>query len=118
MRKFLITLCAFMLMGAVPFGIISCAASPEVVSVGPLEPSTPCPATSCASGQCHSFDDVPDPDGIHEMVCPEAGCESLECHAWDTLVGRYHQASDASLNVWVVVPVGLALGLILLVKRI
>ncbi len=51
------------------------------------------------------------------MVCPEAGCASLECHAWDTLTGRYHQASDASLNLWILAPVVFVVGLVLLVKK-
>lgn len=44
-------------------------------------------------------------DGIHEMNCPEASCSSVECHAWDTLTSRYHQASDASLNLWILAPI-------------
>ena len=61
---------------------------------------------------------MPGPDGAHEMRCPEASCASVECHAWDSLVGRYHQASDASLNVWVLMPVALAVGLVLVVKAL
>ena len=60
---------------------------------------------------------MPEPDGVHEMVCPEAGCASVECHGWDSLIGRYHQASDMSLNVWILMPVALVLGLWLLVRR-
>ena len=51
------------------------------------------------------------------MMCPEAGCTSVECHGWDSLIGRYHQASDMSLNVWILMPVALVLGLWLLVRR-
>ena len=80
-------------------------------SIQPITAESACPATGCASGQCHGFADVPEPDGIHEMVCPEAGCASVECHAWDSLTGRYHQASDMSLNVWILMPVTLVLGL-------
>ena len=80
-------------------------------SIQPITAESACPATGCASGQCHGFADVPGPDGIHEMVCPEAGCASVECHAWDSLTGRYHQASDMSLNVWILMPVALVLGL-------
>ena len=42
----------------------------------------------------------------------------MECHAWDSLVGRYRQASDASLNVWILMPVALVVGLVLLVKAL
>lgn len=51
------------------------------------------------------------------MTCPEAGCASAECHGWDSLIGRYYQASDMSLNVWILMPVALVLGLWLLVRR-
>lgn len=78
----------------------------------------PCPAVGCASGSCHGFDDVPEPDGVHEMTCPEASCASTECHAWDTLATRYYQASDASLNLWVLAPVALVVGLVLIVRKV
>ena len=60
---------------------------------------------------------MPEPDGVHEMTCPEAGCTSAECHGWDSLIGRYHQASDASLNMWIIMPTVLVLALWLLVRR-
>lgn len=80
-------------------------------SIRPLTVESVCPAVGCASGECHGFANVPEPDGVHEMVCPEVGCASVECHALDTLTGRYHQASDMSLNVWILMPVALVLGL-------
>ena len=83
----------------------------------PIAADSPCPAAGCASGECHGFGAVPEPDGVHEMVCPEAGCASVECHAWESLTGRYHQASDASLNMWILMPTVLVLGLWLLVRR-
>lgn len=85
--------------------------------IRPIAADAACPAVGCASGACHGFDAVPEPDGVHELVCPEAGCASAECHAWDSLVGRYHQASDMSLNMWILMPTVLALGLWLLVRR-
>ena len=84
----------------------------------PIEADSPCPAVGCASGSCHGFDDVPEPDGVHEMTCPEASCASTECHAWDTLATRYYQASDASLNLWVLAPVALVVGLVLIVRKV
>ena len=86
-------------------------------AVLPIAADSPCPAVGCASGACHGFGAVPEPDGIHEMTCPEAGCASVECHAWESLTGRYHQASDASLNMWILMPTVLVLGLWLLVRR-
>ena len=79
---------------------------------------SPCPAAGCASGECHGFGAVPEPDGVHEMVCPEAGCAyTVECHAWDSLAGRYRQASDASLNLWILMPTVPVLGLWLMARR-
>ena len=86
-------------------------------AIQPIAADSPCPAAGCASGVCHGFEAVPEPDGVHEMMCPEAGCTSVECHGWDSLIGRYHQASDMSLNVWILMPVALVLGLWLLVRR-
>lgn len=86
-------------------------------AIQPIAADSPCPAAGCTSEVCHGFDAVPEPDGVHEMTCPEAGCASVECHGWDSLIGRYHQASDMSLNVWILMPVALVLGLWLLVRR-
>ena len=47
-----------------------------------------------------------------------SGCASVECHAWDTLATRYYQASDASLNLWVLAPVALVVGLVLIVRKV
>ena len=67
-------------------------------AIRPIAADSLCPAAGCASGLCH-------------------GCTSVECHGWDSLIGRYHQASDMSLNVWILMPVALVLGLWLLVRR-
>lgn len=98
-----------------------------VVGAGSLvEPSTgvhaltaesPCPVTQCASGECHGFDDVPLPDGVHEMSCPETSCASIECHTWDALVDGYRQASGASLTLWLVVPIAVVVVLVAVAKR-
>ncbi|MCI8468010.1 MAG: hypothetical protein HFJ75_00630 [Eggerthellaceae bacterium] len=117
-KKLLITFAALALVGACVLGA-GALAQPGVAPLPvPIEESSPCPATGCASGTCHGFDDVPEPDGIHEMTCPEAGCASVECHAWDTLRGRYHQASDASLNLWILMPVALVIALALVVRKV
>ena len=117
MRKTLITLAAFLLVGACVFGA-GVLADSSVELPQAIAADSPCPATSCASGSCHGFDDVPGPDGATEMACPEASCASVECHAWDTLVTRYYQPSDMSLNLWILAPVALVVGLILLVKKL
>lgn len=116
MKKLAVTLAAFLLAAACVFGTAS-ALDDDVALPQEITPESPCPVVGCASGQCHGFDNVPQPDGVHEMTCPEAGCASLECHAWDTLSGRYHQVSDASLNLWILAPVVLVVGLVILVKK-
>lgn len=115
-RKMLIVVFSFLLVG----GLIAVAGSSvdDSSRVQRIEADSACPAAGCASGSCHGFDNVPVPDGETEMTCPEAGCASAECHAWDSLVGRYHQASDASLNLWILAPVALVLGLVFLVRKL
>ena len=115
-KKLLVTLVAFLLAGACV--LAAGAAAEPATGVRPIEADSPCPAVGCASGECHGLDDVPAPDGIHEMNCPEASCSSVECHAWDTLATRYRQASDASLNLWVLAPVVLVVALVLLVRKL
>ncbi|WP_449314920.1 hypothetical protein [Rubneribacter sp.] len=115
-RRILITLGVFVLAGVLTYG--AGALVEPATGISPIETDTPCPAAGCASGECHGFDNVPEPDGVHEMLCPEASCASAECHAWDSLVGRYRQASDASLNVWILAPVALVVGLVLIVRKV
>ena len=115
-RKVLMTLAAFVLACAAVYGAGSLAA--PAPGVARSAPGSPCPVAGCASGACHGFDDVPEPDGVHEMTCPEASCASTECHAWNSLTTRYHQASDASLNLWVRAPVALVVGLVLIVRKV
>ena len=115
MRKTVIDLAALAAV-VVLVALAGRAAAPES-GVHPIGADSPCPAAGCASGSCHGFANVPEPDGVHEMACPEASCASAECHAWDALVGRYHQASDASLNLWILAPTALVLVLWLLVRK-
>ena len=119
-KRLIATLAVFALVCACVLGAGAVAQGESVTHVLPqvITEESACPATGCASGTCHGFDDVPEPDGVHEMVCPEASCASVECHAWDTLLGRYHQASDASLNVWILMPVALVVGLILIMRKV
>lgn len=115
-RKLLMVTATFLLVGVCVLGA-GFAVEPAT-GVQAIAVDSPCPAVGCASGECHGFDDVPEPDGVHEMTCPEATCASVECHAWDSLVTRYHQASDASLNLWVLAPVALVVGLVLIVRKL
>ena len=117
LKKILIWLVVFLGVGGLVFGagflIDERVELPQAIAA-----DSPCPVVGCASGSCHGFDDVPDPDGVHELTCPEVSCSSLDCHAWDTLNSRYHRASDASLNLWVLAPVLLVLGLVVLVRKL
>lgn len=83
-----------------------------------IESASECPVVQgCATGQCHGLDDVPEPDGIHEMKCPEDGCASTECHAWDALSDGYRRASGMSLMVWILIPSIFACIAILMVRK-
>lgn len=93
-------------------------ASDQVGAPQPIAADSPCPATACADGRCHGYDNVPEPDGVTLMECPEAACASEECHGWDVLVDRYHKASDASLNLWILLPVVLVVGLVIIMKQV
>ena len=110
-------LAALVLLAALAVTIAAGSALAPGSAIRPIAADSPCPAAGCASGACHGFEAVPEPDGVHEMTCPEAGCTSAECHGWDSLIGRYHQASDASLNMWIIMPTVLVLALWLLVRR-
>ena len=114
LRKLLITIAALAVIGVVVVGAGSLLE--PATGVHALTAESPCPTTACASGECHGFDNVPLPDGVYEMACPEASCASTECHAWDTLVGGYRQASDASLTLWLVVPVVVVVALVAVAK--
>ena len=115
-KRLIAAIAAFLIVCACVFGV-GLLASPDVGAPQQITAESACPAVGCASGECHGFDNVPEPDGVHEMTCPEASCSSVECHAWDTLMGRYRQASDASLNLWIIAPVVLVVGLVFIVKK-
>lgn len=114
LKKIAIVLVVFLasaaLVATVGFG------SEPKSSVVPLAAEPACPATGCASTECHDYANVPYPDGIHAMNCPKASCSSTDCHAWDTLISGYRQASDASLNLWVLAPVALCVVLVAVVR--
>lgn len=115
LKRSAITLLAFLLTAGAVLAI-GLVFEPST-SVRHIEASSPCPAVGCTSGSCHGLDDVPEPDNSTEMKCPETSCVSVECHAWDALSTRYHQASDASLNLWILAPVVLVAGLVLIVRK-
>ena len=117
LKKTVLTVVVLLLL-AVPVFAVGAIADPSVSLPERVKAESACPATRCASGECHGFDNVPQPDGVHEMICPEASCSSTDCHAWDSLMDRYHQASDASLNIWIVMPVVLVIALVLVMRKV
>lgn len=116
-KKILLSVAFFGIVGVCVFasGVLS---DSQVGVPQQIESDSECPATRCANGNCHGFENIPEPDSITEMDCPEVSCSSAECHAWDTLVTRYYQPSDASLNLWILAPIVLIIGLVLLVKKV
>ena len=62
MRKIIATVVVFLLAGACVVGAVALV-QPDVLSVRPIAADSPCPVVGCASGECHGFDDVPEPDG-------------------------------------------------------
>ena len=112
-------LSAAAIAGAVVIGAmeVGFALAPDS-GLHPLTADAAGPVEGCTNGACHGYDAVPEPDGRSEMRCPEAGCASVECHGWETLAGRYHQASDMSLNLWILMPVALVLGLWVVSRRL
>ena len=119
MKKMLIMLLVFLVAGGLVFWACSIAGANRNVGLPqPITEQSACPVVNCASGNCHGYENVPEPDGVHTMSCPEKSCDSVECHAWDTLENRYGKASDFSLNLWVLAPVALVLALVLIVKKV
>ncbi|HIR02096.1 MAG TPA: hypothetical protein IAA69_07550 [Candidatus Aveggerthella stercoripullorum] len=116
-KKIVIVVAAFALVFATVFGV-GMAVGKDVGLPQAITAESACPPTGCASGECHGFENIPEPDGVHEMDCPEASCSSVECHAWDSLRTGYRQASDASLNLWILAPVVLVVGLVLIVRKV
>lgn len=112
-------LLAAAIAGAVVVGAVGVgfAVAPDS-GLHPLTADAACPVAGCTNGACHGYDAVPEPDGRSEMRCPEAGCTSVECHGWETLARRYHQASDMSLNLWILMPIVLVLGLWVVSRRL
>ncbi len=117
MKKIIATVTVFLLAGACVIGAVGLV-RPDALSVRPITAESPCPVVGCASGTCHGFDDVPEPDGVHEMTCPESFLRIGGVPWLGTLGSRYHQASDASLNLWILMPVALVVALVGIVRKV
>jgi hypothetical protein len=122
-HKTVITTLVFAFVGILAYaaswlGAPASVAAPQIISA-----ATPCPVAGCTQpdGKCHvlaSDPDAPTPDGSFEMACPRiSGCSSAECHAWERIASGHSKPSDISLNLWIIAPVALILGLVAMVRR-
>jgi hypothetical protein len=121
MKKAVLTVVAFVLMGAAVFGTAALAVPGEVSVPQRITGETPCPVAGCTQpdGACHAGALSPVPDGSFVMECPKArGCSSTECHAADRLTSHYNAPSDFSMNLWILAPVVLVVALVLIVKKV
>jgi hypothetical protein len=121
-RRFLIGLLPFAVVGVLVFAA-AWLASPSVALPQAIAPTTPCPVAGCTQpdGACHAAALAPQPDGSFEMSCPRVeGCADVDCHAWDRIStsAQRSRPSDASLNLWILAPVLLVVGLVLLVRKL
>jgi hypothetical protein len=121
-RKLLIVLFAFVVVGTLVFAAGGLASPATGLPVA-VTPATPCPVAGCTQvdGGCHAAGPAPVPDGSFEMVCPHViGCSDAGCHAWDRIesASLRSRPSDASLNLWIIVPVVLVVGLVALVRKL
>jgi hypothetical protein len=97
------------------------AGQPSVAAPQRITAQTACPVAGCTQpdGSCHAAAAPPSPDGSFEMVCPRiTGCSDIECHAWNRIDSTSSKPNDVSLNLWIIVPVVLAVGLVLLVRKL
>jgi hypothetical protein len=120
LKKLLIVIAPFLVFGLVTFGAAALA-SPDAVAVPEaITSTTPCPVVGCAQtdGACHAAKPAPVPDGSFEMSCPRVkGCSDIQCHAWDRIEATRYKPSDVSLNLWILAPVLLTIGLVLIVRK-
>lgn len=108
MKKIVITVIAFVMVSMAVFIATTIAGRSVGATISlprPIEADSPCPATECANGSCHGYDNTPQPDGVSNMTCPASGCSSPQCHGWNALVNGWGRASDASLSLWILFPV-------------
>ena len=117
-RKTALTTALFLTLSLIVFSAIFLIRD-DVSAPLLITEEAPCPAVGCVSGECHGYEEIPEPDGVSEMHCPEVTCADTECHAWSQLIeGDYNKASDASLNLWVLAPVILTVSLVLIVRKV
>ena len=120
LKKTVITLLVFVLFGAVVFGVGALGRPGSAVFPEVIGPDSLCPVVGCAQTDgCHAASPPPEIDGTFEMLCPKIeGCAAIDCHASERLVSHYNKPSDSSMNLWILAPVVLVVGLVALVKKI
>ncbi|MDR1184304.1 MAG: hypothetical protein LBK67_05860 [Coriobacteriales bacterium] len=120
LRKLLLALLAFGLVGALTFLVGWAVGQPTTALPERITAATVCPVAGCAQADsCHAATPAPVPDGSFEMLCPRTeGCADVECHAWDRIETTRGRPSDASLNLWILAPVVLVVGLVLLIRKL
>jgi len=119
-KKTVITIVVFVLIGVLVYGVAALAAPDSVALPETITESTPCPVANCSQpdGGCHAAAEAPVPDGSFTMTCPKVTtCSDSSCHAWERLSTHYLRPSDFSMNLWILVPVVLAVGLVLLIRK-
>jgi hypothetical protein len=120
LRRLLLALFTFGLVGALTFLVGWAVGQPTVVLPERITVTTVCPVAGCAQADgCHAAMPAPVPDGSFEMLCPRTeGCTDVECHAWDHIKASRSRPSDASLNLWILAPMVLVVGLVLLIRKL
>jgi hypothetical protein len=93
----------------------SAVALPQTITAETL-----CPVAGCAQtdGACHAAAPAPEPDGNFAMLCPvREGCADTQCHAWERIDSMRTKPLDASMNLWILMPVIFTVTLVVVVMR-
>jgi hypothetical protein len=118
-KKLLITLAAFTFMVVLVFGAVAVTAPSAVGLPKAIASDVSCPVAGCTQpdGSCHAASRYPMPDGSFKMTCPQVrSCVDVSCHAFERITVAA-KPSDISLNLWIVVPTVLIVGLVALVRK-
>jgi hypothetical protein len=123
LKRLLLTLALFLFVGVLVFFAGRSYDGQSVALPQPITAATPCPVAGCTQpdGACHAAAPAPAPDGSFEMACPRiTGCVDSDCHAWERIEASAMRGkpSDASLNLWILAPVVLIVGLVVLVRKL
>jgi hypothetical protein len=119
-KRLLLTFLIFCVVAALVIAT-GAAAAPSAVALPELiTAETPCPVAGCAQtdGACHAAATPPVPDGTFEMLCPvREGCTDTQCHAWERIDSVRTKPLDASMNLWILMPVIFTVALVAIVRK-